>query len=103
MQADVVFLSPPWGGPAYSQSGLFDTSQKIGTLDQNLKQLINTAAKALQRSAQMNIACFLPRNTDLLALSDSVDMQCCDVERNILNGHFKAVTAYSGSLAENNF
>ena len=100
LQADIVFLSPPWGGPAYSKSGLFDVSQSIGGLGQNLGQLLQTASAALKQSASQNIACFLPRNTDLLALSDTVQLQECIVERNVLNGHLKAVTAYYGDLAK---
>lgn len=99
LQADAVFLSPPWGGPAYSKSGLFDVAQSIGSLGQNLSQLIKTAATALRQPECQRIACFLPRNTSLVALSDSSNMHECLVERNILNGHFKAVTAYFGDLA----
>ena len=99
LQADIVFLSPPWGGPAYSQSGLFDVSKSIGGLGQNLGQLLQTASAALKQSARQNIACFLPRNTDLQALSDTVQLQECLVECNVLNSHLKAVTAYYGDLA----
>ena len=100
LQADVVFLSPPWGGPAYSKCGLFDVSQDIGTLHQNLSQLVQTASSALKNPEAQSIACYLPRNTDLHALSDTVQSEghCC-VERNVLNSHLKAVTVYYGSLA----
>lgn len=96
----MVFLSPPWGGPAYSKSGLFDVSQEIGSLQQNLRQLLHTAASALKDPDSRRIACFLPRNTDLNILGDSVPSeQHCLVERNVLNSHLKAVTVYYGSLA----
>ena len=101
MQADMVFLSPPWGGPAYSKSGLFDVSQEIGSLQQNLRQLLHTAASALKDPDSRRIACFLPRNTDLNLLGDSVPSeQHCLIERNVLNSHLKAVTVYYGSLAD---
>ena len=100
LQADVVFLSPPWGGPAYSKCGLFDVSQDIGSLQQNLSQLLQTASSALKHPEAESIACFLPRNTDLHALSDTVQSEGrCLVERNVLNSHLKAVTVYYGSLA----
>lgn len=99
LQADIVFLSPPWGGPAYSKSGLFDVSQNIGSLGQTLCELLESASAALRQPERSNIACFLPRNTDLLALSDTVQLKHCVVERNVLNGHLKAVTAYYGDLA----
>ncbi|KAL0021294.1 hypothetical protein WJX77_000468 [Trebouxia sp. C0004] len=101
LQADMVFLSPPWGGPAYSKSGLFDVSQGIGTLQQNLRQLLHTASSALKDPDSRRIACFLPRNTDLSILGDSMPSeQQCLVERNVLNSHLKAVTVYYGSLAD---
>ena len=99
LQADIVFLSPPWGGPAYSKSGLFDVSQNIGSLGKTLCELLDSASAALRQPERSNIACFLPRNTDLLALSDTVQLEQCVVERNVLNGHLKAVTAYYGDLA----
>lgn len=94
-----MFLSPPWGGPAYSKSGLFDASQSIGSLGQNLSQLMKTASTALRQPESQRIACFLPRNTSLLALSDTTHVQEGVVERNVLNGHLKAVTVYYGDLA----
>lgn len=100
LQADRVFLSPPWGGPAYSKSGLFDVSQEIGSLRQNLSQLLQTASSALKEPESKEIVCFLPRNTDLHALGETVQGQeHCLVERNVLNSHLKAVTVYYGSLA----
>ena len=96
----MVFLSLPWGGPAYSKSGIFDVSQEIGSLQQNLRQLLHTAASALKDPDSRRIACFLPRNTDMNILGDSVPSgQHCLVERNVLNSHLKAVTVYYGSLA----
>ena len=100
VQADMVFLSPPWGGPAYSQSGVFNVRQEIGSLQQNLSQLVHTASSALREPESREIACFLPRNTDLEALGETVrDGERCTVERNILNSHLKAVTVYYGSSA----
>lgn len=32
MQADVVFMSPPWGGPQYLRNQLFDVSRGLGEL-----------------------------------------------------------------------
>ena len=99
LQADRVFLSPPWGGPAYSTSGMFDVTQNIGNLGQNLRQLLQTAASALKDPNSQDVACFLPRNTDLHALSDTALGQRCLVERNVLNSHLKSVTVYYGSMA----
>lgn len=54
LKADVVFLSPAWGGPSYLQSNKFDISSMNG-------YEIFTAAKQISP----NIAYFLPRNTDI--------------------------------------
>ena len=100
LQADVVFLSPPWGGPAYSQSGVFDVRQELDSLKQNLSQLVRTAGCALKEPASQAVACFLPRNTDLQALGETLqEDQACVAERNVLNSHLKAITVYYGSLA----
>ena len=96
----MVFLSPPWGGPAYSQSGTFDVRQEIDSLEQNLSQLLHTASSALREPVSRAVACFLPRNTDLQALGETLQSgDQCLVERNVLNSHLKAVTVYYGSLA----
>lgn len=100
LQADAVFLSPPWGGPAYSQSGVFDVRQELDGLQQNLSQLVRTASCALREPTSQAVACFLPRNTDLQALGETVqEGDVCMVERNVLNSHLKAMTVYYGSLA----
>ena len=100
VQADSVFLSPPWGGPAYSQPANFDVSKEIGSLQQNMVQLLQTASSCLKNASSQSVACFLPRNTDLHVLSSLLQsqQQCC-VERDVLNSHLKAVTVYFGSLA----
>lgn len=96
----MVFLSPPWGGPAYSQSGVFDVRQELDSLKQNLSQLVRTASCALREPASMAVACFLPRNTDLQALGETLRQgDVCVAERNVLNSHLKAMTVYYGSLA----
>ena len=46
-QADAVFMSPPWGGPAYSAK-TFDVSRDIGGLGVNLAQLLAVAASLLR-------------------------------------------------------
>ena len=79
---------------------MFDVSQQIGSLQQNLSQLLQTASSALRDPESREIACFLPRNTELQTLGDTVQtQQHFVVERNILNSHLKAVTVYYGSLA----
>lgn len=57
--ADVVFLSPPWGGPEYIKSETFDLNNimpPIGGIN-----LFNIARKITE-----HVAYFLPRNVDTM-------------------------------------
>ena len=91
LKADVVFLSPPWGGPSYKSAKVFDIKTMIVP---NGEEIFH-ATKAITD----NIAYFLPRNVDVdqisrLAGSDGK----VEVEQNILNSKVKTVTAYFGDL-----
>ena len=55
LKADVVFLSPPWGGPEYLDSPVFS----LGDMPINGEELFNISAKISK-----NIAYFVPRNVD---------------------------------------
>lgn len=49
----------------------------------------------------LGIMVFLPRHTDLAQLSAALPPgACCEVERIVLNGFFKAITVYIGPVAE---
>lgn len=98
LQGEAVFLSPPWGGPAYKHSGIFDVSEGLGETAHNLSQMMAAAAKALRDPASQRVACFLPRNTGLRALGSSLP-GAAEMERNVLNGFVKAITIYTGTLA----
>ncbi|KAF9921167.1 Trimethylguanosine synthase [Linnemannia zychae] len=56
LKADVVFLSPPWGGPGYLAQDVFDLKRDI-PMDGEF--LFNETCKITK-----NIAYFLPRNSD---------------------------------------
>ncbi len=83
LEANAVFLSPPWGGPAYAYIPVFDINVMDG---------FKIFEAALNISP--NIAYYLPRHTDdaqlaeLSTLSDSaVEKESC-----YLNNKFKAIT-----------
>ena len=57
LQADVVFLSPPWGGPGYADAEVFDVKTMMGGLDGEL--LFHLA-----RGITADVVYFLPRNVD---------------------------------------
>lgn len=58
ISADVVFLSPPWGGPAYRE-GRFNLTQLVVSHVDGL-HLLNQALQITR-----NVAYYLPRNVEL--------------------------------------
>jgi trimethylguanosine synthase len=101
--ADMIFLSPPWGGPSYSSGDTFDLRSALVGGHSFLELLV----LALQITP--NVAFFLPRNTDVLPLLDASLYNSAtrgddavirlEVEKNYINGKFKAITVYFGKLA----
>ena len=84
-----MFLSPPWGGPEYLASERFDPHE-LGGLD-------GRAVLAAARRVAPRAALFLPRNIDegqLEALAEASGVAELQVERVVLDGRPKAVTAY---------
>nr|GEV88406.1 RNA cap guanine-N2 methyltransferase [Tanacetum cinerariifolium] len=91
LKADTVFLSPPWGGPEYTKARNFDINTMLKPHDGQF--LFNVAKEIAPR-----VVMFLPRNVDIdqlaeLSLSANPPWTL-EVEKNILNGHLKAITAY---------
>ncbi|GFS52018.1 trimethylguanosine synthase [Trichonephila clavipes] len=77
LKADVVFLSPPWGGPTY----LKDKDKEITD----------------------NIALFVPRNTVINQLVELAgEGNHVEIEQNSLNKKVKTITAYYGQLVSTN-
>ena len=89
--ADVIFLSPPWGGPQYLEADVFDIQSMI-PMD-GLK-VFETALNITE-----NIAYYVPKNTNVDQLiSLAGDGNSVEIEQNLLNSKVKAVTAYFGDL-----
>jgi trimethylguanosine synthase len=61
LRPDVVFLSPPWGGPEYLSRKVFNL-EDMGGLDG-----VRIYNDAFERTS--NIAYFVPRNTDTAQLA----------------------------------
>ena len=95
LKADVVFLSPPWGGPDYINTKVFDIETMI----------MPVSGSEMFRYASMitkNIAFFLPRNVDVeqvVALTESGSK--VEIEKNLLNNKMKTIMAYYGDLVTN--
>ncbi|KAF7258414.1 hypothetical protein EG68_04745 [Paragonimus skrjabini miyazakii] len=115
-----VFMSPPWGGPDYLNDTVFDlNSIHFSTADpsRNIWHAIRLAGQLCRG----NVVLFLPRNanitqlarldecvhTGILGKSLSNDRFAGDseleVEVNVLNSKFKALSVYSGQLSNIRF
>ena len=70
LQADVVFLSPPWGGPGYKQR-TFDVRDDVGGLGMGIRQLLEAAAAMLIPSER-----FLHTRELVTQLCHNVRAQC---------------------------
>ena len=119
---DVVFLSPPWGGPSYLESSSQkEKSATDGFLHESykLRSILPVSGDELfhlSRHISHNIAFYLPRNIDLQEVSDllkrshSADSASdlvstqrtaedyVEVEEEYMGGKLKAVTCYFGGL-----
>nr|CAB3266934.1 trimethylguanosine synthase [Phallusia mammillata] len=88
LKADVVFLSPPWGGPDYISKEVF-SMDNLGIFGEKAFELAQTITDS--------VAFFLPRNTnvdELVTLAGPGNK--VEVEQNMLNNKVKTVTAYYG-------
>ncbi|XP_065666874.1 trimethylguanosine synthase [Hydra vulgaris] len=95
LKADVVFLSPPWGGPEYIKVKFFDIETMIKPVSGRV--LYNVASRITP-----NIIFFLPRNADLRQVSSLVAPgNQVEIEKNMLNSNVKTITAYFGNLIKN--
>ncbi|XP_067309791.1 trimethylguanosine synthase isoform X2 [Pseudorasbora parva] len=91
LRADIVFLSPPWGGPEYLSADVF-----------NIKTMMTPDGFEIFRLSKMisdNIVYFLPRNADMEQIASLAGPGGkVEVEQNFLNNKLKTITAYFGSL-----
>ncbi|OQR66806.1 hypothetical protein BIW11_13915 [Tropilaelaps mercedesae] len=83
---DVIFMSPPWGGPDYKNKPSFD----LRDMCVDVRAIFHA-----YENVSPDIAFILPRNT-------KVDQLCelgrVEVEQNMLNKKIKTITAYYGNL-----
>lgn len=96
--ADAIFLSPPWGGPNYLESDVFDLDAPVLSGGRSIADSICAALGHCR-----NVAVFLPRNADLGQLArllGSCRAGIVEVEQNLLNGRLKAITVYTGCLVD---
>ena len=89
--ADVVFLSPQWGGPGYLTQSLYS----IESMTPNGKDMVSV----VQEHMTHNIAFLLPRNANPAELQAVAgENGRVEIERNCIANKTKTLTAYFGDL-----
>lgn len=95
LKADVVFLSPPWGGPQYLIEEVYD-------IEKSLLPLPASELMELSRQITPNIAIYLPRNTNTHQLAMLAGRgNSVEIEQGFLDRKLIAITAFYGSLLKN--
>ncbi|XP_039284575.1 trimethylguanosine synthase isoform X2 [Nilaparvata lugens] len=90
--ADVVFLSPPWGGPAY-------LAQPAYSLDNILAPVGGLQLYQMASRVSENVAYFLPRNTNVDEITKVAGPGGeVELEQNFLDKKLISITAYFGEL-----
>eukprot|EP01012_Entosiphon_sulcatum_P048492 TRINITY_DN66979_c0_g1_i1.p1 TRINITY_DN66979_c0_g1~~TRINITY_DN66979_c0_g1_i1.p1 ORF type:complete len:271 (-),score=64.00 TRINITY_DN66979_c0_g1_i1:51-863(-) len=94
LQADVLFLSPPWGGPDYAHYALFDVKKMM--MYDGVQMFLDA-----QRLITPHIIYYVPRNVipeqmTQLAATGGV----CEFENNWLSARVKSVTCYYGDTVD---
>ena len=116
---DVIFLSPPWGGPSYlrgaSPTPPSDASDASQHHEFRLSAVMPIHGSELFKLAERitpNIAYYLPRNANLQDISDLVTntqtggpkgkdkARVVEVEEEWMGRKLKALTCYFGGLAQ---
>ncbi|XP_010935601.1 uncharacterized protein [Elaeis guineensis] len=94
LKADVVFLSPPWGGPSYKKIQNF-------TLDL-FKPRDGYSIFQVAQKITPNIIMFLPRNVDINQVEElswlSSPPLNFEIEESHVQGYTKGITAYFGYI-----
>ncbi|XP_025408466.1 trimethylguanosine synthase-like isoform X2 [Sipha flava] len=97
LKADVIFLSPPWGGPSYSSKKNFSIDDIMSNYGGG-KYLYE-----LTRQVTENIAYFLPKNIDeKQCISLAGEGNLAEIESNFFNNRLNSKTFYYGNLVKIN-
>ncbi|CAE6452628.1 unnamed protein product [Rhizoctonia solani] len=104
-RVDVVFLSPPWGGPSYISTDTTpstdskDAQSSVYTLD-SLLPISGVDLFTISRKISKNIAMYLPRNTDVGEIAALAPPgENVEIEEEWMGSKLKALTCYFGGLA----
>ncbi|KXZ46728.1 hypothetical protein GPECTOR_41g693 [Gonium pectorale] len=95
LKVDVLFTSPPWGGPKYQHVHTFDVFYPLVGFNKSLAHLLGVTLDCVQQQDGV-VAAFLPRNTDLSQLASCVpEGAVWEVERAYVNNKLKGITVYA--------
>ncbi|XP_061394087.1 trimethylguanosine synthase [Musca vetustissima] len=90
LKGDIVFLSPPWGGPKYKNKKDYDIEKYL--LPVKASELVDAA-----RHISTNVALFLPRNSNLKQIIKLAGIgNRCEIEHSYLDSRLVAITALYG-------
>ena len=114
---DVVFLSPPWGGPTYLSGSGSPTKGAVAEVGvdtlhaeyglESIRPIHGKELFDIARGITRNVAYFLPRNTNLAEISGLVSqgdsqavgtVEMIEVEEEWTGSKLKALTCYFGGL-----
>ncbi|NWY74263.1 TGS1 synthase, partial [Erithacus rubecula] len=100
LRADVVFLSPPWGGPDYATADVFDIQTMICPDGYPCHPFLpGSLPSPPSPPITNNIVYFLPRNADINQVASLAGPGGkVEIEQNFLNNKLKTITAYFGDL-----
>ena len=101
IRPDVLFFSPPWGGPEYVLEDTFDVEHMGGYPHIGFSKLLDISVKTMKCSS---IIMWLPRNVtesqiqhaEFFSSPHPIIDNCVTLEAAILNGRYKANTLYMG-------
>lgn len=97
LKADIVFLSPPWGGPSYMR---YET---IYDLEESLLPVPASKLLEITRTITKDIVVYLPRNSNAKQLAILAGPgNAVEIEQNFLDRKLIAITAYYGQLVQKN-
>ncbi|XP_054728542.1 trimethylguanosine synthase [Anastrepha obliqua] len=89
-QSDVIFLSPPWGGPKYKRKTDYD-------IENYLQPAGATKLMEIAKTFSDNVVLYLPRNAHIKQVVKLAgEGNRCEVEHNYLDSRLVAITAIYG-------
>ncbi|KAJ6638834.1 Trimethylguanosine synthase [Pseudolycoriella hygida] len=92
LKADIIFLSPPWGGPQYLKNDVYD-------VETSLAPTSASELMSISRKITPNIVIYLPRNSNTHQLSMLAGPEgFVEIEQSFLDRKLIAITAYYGAL-----